>query len=34
MDLKPDGFDSFVDILNTYKLEVDPLTGQARKEDP
>ncbi|MBP3242644.1 MAG: protein kinase [Ruminococcus sp.] len=31
MDLKPDGFDSFVDILNTYKLEIDPLTGRAAK---
>lgn len=31
MDLKPDGFDSFVDILNTYKLEIDPLTGHAVK---
>ena len=33
MELKPDGFDSFVDILNTYKLEIDPLTGQAVKRD-
>ena len=33
MDLKPEGFDSFVDILNTYKLEVDPLTGRAVKKD-
>ena len=31
MELKPDGFDSFVDILNTYKLEIDPLTGRAVK---
>lgn len=33
MDLKPDGFDSFVDILNTYKLVIDPLTGRAVKKD-
>ncbi len=33
MELKPDSFDSFVDILNTYKLEVDPLTGRAVKRD-
>ncbi len=32
MELKPDSFDSFVDILNTYKLVVDPLTGRAHKE--
>ncbi len=32
MELKPDSFDSFVDILNTYKLVVDPLTGQAKKK--
>ena len=32
MELKPDSFDSFVDILNTYKLVVDPLTGIAHKE--
>ncbi|MBR1864539.1 MAG: protein kinase [Ruminococcus sp.] len=32
MELKPDSFDSFVDILNTYKLEVDPLTGRATKK--
>ena len=31
MELKPDGFDSFVDILNTYKLEIDPLTGRGVK---
>ncbi|MBQ4362906.1 MAG: serine/threonine-protein kinase [Oscillospiraceae bacterium] len=31
MELKPASFDSFVDILNTYKLEVDPLTGRATK---
>lgn len=31
MELKPPSFDSFVDILNTYKLEVDPLTGHAAK---
>ncbi len=31
MELKPEGFDSFVDILNTYKLEIDSLTGQAMK---
>lgn len=32
MELKPDNFDSFVDILNTYKLVVDPFTGQAVKK--
>ena len=32
MELKPDSFDSFVDILNTYKLVVDPMTGQAQKK--
>ncbi|MBR4554057.1 MAG: protein kinase [Ruminococcus sp.] len=32
MELKPQSFDSFVDILNTYKLVVDPLTGKATKE--
>ncbi len=32
MELKPDSFDSFVDILNTYKLKVDPLTGRAIRE--
>ncbi len=32
MELKPDSFDSFVDILNTYKLVVDPLTGRATKK--
>lgn len=32
MELKPDSFDSFVDILNTYKLSVDPLTGKAAKK--
>jgi serine/threonine protein kinase len=31
MELKPEGFDSFVDILNTYKLEIDPLTGRGVK---
>ena len=29
MELKPESFDSFVDILNTYKLVVDPMTGRA-----
>ncbi|MDE7226118.1 MAG: protein kinase [Ruminococcus sp.] len=32
MDLKPSNFDSFVDILNTYKRIIDPLTGRAVKE--
>lgn len=32
MDLKPESFDSFVDILNTYKLVIDPLTGKAAKK--
>ena len=32
MELKPASFDNFVDILNTYKLEVDPLTGRATKK--
>ncbi len=32
MELKPESFDSFVDILNTYRLRVDPLTGRAVKE--
>ena len=31
MELKPESFDSFVDILNTYKLVVDPMTGRATK---
>ncbi len=31
MELRPEGFDSFVDILNTYKLAIDPLTGCAVK---
>lgn len=31
MDLIPQGYDSFVDILNMYKLEVNPLTGRAVK---
>ncbi len=31
MDIKPESFDSFVDILNTYKLKVDPMTGRAIK---
>ena len=32
MELRPQDFDSFVDILNTYKLEIDPLTGCAVKK--
>ena len=32
MELKPESFDSFVDILNTYKLTVDPLTGRSQKK--
>lgn len=32
MELKPASFDSFVDILNTYKLVVDPVTGRATKK--
>ncbi|MDE5937273.1 MAG: protein kinase, partial [Ruminococcus sp.] len=32
MELKPDSFDSFVDILNTYKLVIDPFTGLASKK--
>ena len=32
MELKPDSFDSFVDILNTYKLTVDPFTGRSAKK--
>ncbi len=32
MELKPESFDSFVDILNTYKLLVDPLTGHTSKQ--
>ncbi len=32
MELKPDSFDSFVDILNTYKLIIDPFTGLASKK--
>lgn len=32
MDLKPNSFDSFVDILNTYKLIIDPMTGRATKK--
>ena len=32
MDLRPEGYDSFVDILNMYKLVIDPLTGAARKQ--
>ncbi len=31
MELKPESFDSFVDILNTYKLSVNPLTGRSTK---
>lgn len=32
MELKPESFDSLVDILNTYKLVIDPLTGKAVKK--
>lgn len=32
MEMKPASFDSFVDILNTYKLVIDPLTGRAVKK--
>ncbi|MBQ8568277.1 MAG: protein kinase [Oscillospiraceae bacterium] len=32
MELKPASFDSFVDILNTYKIVVDPVTGRATKQ--
>lgn len=32
MELKPESFDSLVDILNTYKLVIDPLTGKASKK--
>ncbi|MDE6519030.1 MAG: protein kinase [Ruminococcus sp.] len=32
MELKPDSFDSFVDILNTYKLVTDPSTGRTVKK--
>lgn len=32
MELKPSSFDSFVDILNTYKLVIDPLSGRAVKK--
>jgi len=31
MDLRPEGYDSFVDILNTYKLAIDNATGRAFK---
>lgn len=31
MDLRPQGYDSFVDILNMYKLDVDKISGRARK---
>ncbi|MCM1506783.1 MAG: protein kinase [Ruminococcus flavefaciens] len=31
MDLRPQGYDSFVDILNTYRLDIDELTGRATK---
>lgn len=31
MDLRPHGYDSFVDILNTYRLDIDELTGRATK---
>lgn len=32
MESKPASFDSFVDILNTYKLVIDPLSGRAVKK--
>ncbi len=32
MEVKPDSFDSFVDILNTHKLVMDPLTGRAHRQ--
>lgn len=32
MELKPDSFDSFVDILNTYKLVIDPSTNRPIKK--
>ncbi len=31
MDLKPEGYDSFVDILNMYKISTDRATGRAIK---
>lgn len=31
MTLRPPEYDSFVDILNMYKLEVDPATGKAHR---
>lgn len=31
MALRPKGYDSFVDILNTYRLDIDELTGRANK---
>ncbi|MCI6582870.1 MAG: serine/threonine-protein kinase, partial [Oscillospiraceae bacterium] len=31
MTLRPPEYDSFVDILNMYKLEVDPATGKAQR---
>lgn len=31
MALRPKEYDSFVDILNTYKLDIDELTGRATK---
>ncbi len=32
MDLRPEGYDSFVDILNMYKLSTDRATGKAIKQ--
>lgn len=32
MDLRPQGYDSFVDILNTYKLEIEQMSGRATKQ--
>lgn len=32
MELRPDSFDSFVDILNSYKLVTDPSTGRTVKK--
>ena len=32
MDLRPSNYDSFVDILNMYRLSVDPATGKGVKE--
>ncbi|MDE6671835.1 MAG: protein kinase [Ruminococcus sp.] len=31
MALRPQGYDSFVDILNTYRLDIDERTGRANK---